>query len=315
MLTYAYDLADFYDHAEYESIQELFEYLIEIFQKKILKLAKQGLFANYVQFNESLSYLKGRLDLPTHLKNAWRRDKLDCEYNEFSVDILENQIIRFTLDKLLCMHYEKHHIRQGLVTTKRYFDSIIPCAIFQKDFNAIQYHVLNQHYRPIHQFCKMIFDLIGIHEQMGDASFNAYSVDMNVLFEQYIGKLLQENLTSHKVDLQKHFYFDDERELAGRPDIVIYQNRVPRLVLDTKYKVHDSLSMNDVNQMHHYMDRLGVDGVLIYPDYSMVERTHTFGQRRLFVKTIRLDDIRGGAKEFMAWVRSLLQENVVSEFI
>ncbi len=52
---------------------------------------------------------------------------------------------------------------------------------YEKEVN--QYTILNVHYRQIHSFCRMILELIGIHERDGHEPFNAYSLDMNLLLE------------------------------------------------------------------------------------------------------------------------------------
>lgn len=307
MLCYAYELAFFdKEQTEYNSIQELFEYLIQIFQKKILRLAKEGLFSNYLQQHESLKFLRGKIDIPLQLRKLWKKETLPCEFCEYSPDILENQIIISTLDKLLTMHYTNPEIRQNLEITKRYYSEINLKRLTLNDFLNVQYHVLNQHYKPIHQFCRMIYELIGIHENQGDIHFNAYSVDMNILFERYIGRLLKENLKDFQVDLQKGFYLDEEMELRGKPDIIIYDADLPVLVLDTKYKIDDKVNMQDIHQMNHYMNRLGVNGVLLYPAYQLMEKFYSFGSRKLYIKTFRLDELEKGEAELLDWVGAIL---------
>ena len=113
-------------------------------------------------------------------------------------------------------------------------------------------------------------------------------------------------MKDYQLDLQKGFYLDEEMELRGKPDITIYDDDLPVLVLDTKYKIDEKLSMQDIHQMNHYMNRLGVNGVLLYPAYQMIEKVYTFGARKLYVKTFRLDELERGEVELLDWVKEIV---------
>ncbi len=158
MLCYAYDLAFFDDtYTKYENIEDLFEYLISIFQKKVHRLIKGGLFASYVDENKDLMYVKGRININVLIRKNWQKNIINCDYDEYHVDIMENQIIRYTVDKLLKLQFKDNEIKRALEITKRYFNNITFKQITSKDISNVQYTVLNAHYKQIHSFCRMIF--------------------------------------------------------------------------------------------------------------------------------------------------------------
>jgi len=307
MLCYAYDLGIFDDtYTKYENIEDLFEYLILIFQKKVARLINDGLFANYAEQTSDLRYVKGRIIINELITRSWRSNVINCNYDEYQADVIENQIIKYTIEKLLKLQFKESTITKSLKITERYFNHITSKPITLEDLNNIQYTVLNAHYKPIHRFCRMILELIGIHEREGIENFNAYSLDMNLLFERYIGRLLKEKLQQYNVILQDSSYLDEEEEIRIRPDIVIYSDDVPLLVLDTKYKINDSSDNNDIFQLNGYMSKLDVNGVLIYPAYEIEETMHTISPKKLFVKTYDLEDLEKSAADFVGWLQEVI---------
>jgi len=309
MLCYAYDLAFFDDtYTDYENIEELFEYLIRIFQKKVARLVNDGLFANYLEQNSTLRYVKGRININESIRKDWQNNIINCDFDEYHSDVIENQIIRYTLDKLIKLQFKDIKIRRNLIITNRYFNHITFKQITLQDIANVQYTVLNSHYKTVHQFCSMILELVGIHEKEGLEKFNAYSLDMNLLFERYIGHLVKEQLQEYVVILQGPKYLDEEEDIRIKPDIVIYKDDAPQLVLDTKYKIDDSSSNSDIFQLNGYMSKLNVNGVLIYPAYEIEETTHTISPNTLSIKTFNLEDLEKSEADFVACLNVMIEK-------
>jgi 5-methylcytosine-specific restriction enzyme subunit McrC len=305
MLCYAYELAFFDDdYAEYENIEDLFEYLISIFQKKVARLTNEGLFANYTNQHDDLRFVKGKINLNKLIKQNCQKNIISCDFDEYVSDVIENQIIKFTIEKLLKIQYRDFAIKRSLTIIQRYFNNISFKEVAINDIAQIQYSVLNLHYKPIHRFCRMILELIGIHENIGAEKFNTYSLDMNVLFERYVGRLLKEELSENDVVLQDYQYLDDDEKIGINPDIVIYLKDSPLLILDTKYKLNSIKSTNDIFQINSYMNKLNANGVLIYPSHEIAAGMFSLSPHKLFVKTINLEYLNNSAAEFVDWVKT-----------
>jgi 5-methylcytosine-specific restriction enzyme subunit McrC len=306
MLVYAYDLNFFSNtQAHYESIEELFEYLLEIFQKKVHRLIKNGLYSNYIDRTEDLGFVRGRINQTSLITSAWRKERIVCDFDEYDNDIIENQIIKCTLERLIRSSVVRNRtIRNKLDQSSRYFDHLSYRRLTGEDFGKVQYHVLNAHYEPILMFCKMIWELVGIHEKTGSNRFVAYSLDMNLLFEKYIGKLLQVDLEECSVELQTHSYLDIERDYLIRPDIIIKRNSIPVLVVDTKYKKNSSASSGDVMQMYGYMNKYRINGVLLYPRFDIQEKVNRMGDNKMYIKTYDTNNLDESAEELVSWLSS-----------
>ncbi len=123
--------------------------------------------------------------------------------------------------------------------------------------------------------------------------------DMNVLFEEYVGRLAQEVLATDELDVALQHAstylarepMTDRNAFLLRPDLLVRRQQRPWVVADTKWKRLDARQMNlgiseaDVYQVLAYAHRLETDqAVLIYPHHPAVGRP---GLRKEFVVEIR----------------------------
>ncbi len=107
--------------------------------------------------------------------------------------------------------------------------------------------------------------------------------DMNVLFEEYVGRIAARTMEGQglQVHLQAaamHLATETQRQKPAfllKPDILIQSGRTPVAVADTKWKALDPKAKNlgmseaDVYQLLAYAHRYGVDqAFLLYPHHT-----------------------------------------------
>ena len=79
---------------EFEEVQDLFAVILA---KGISQQLKQGLYREYIEKKETLSSLRGKIDMPETMRNAiQRRRVISCEYDELSENNSFNQILKTT---------------------------------------------------------------------------------------------------------------------------------------------------------------------------------------------------------------------------
>ena len=76
---------------------------------------------------------------------------------------------------------------------------------------------------------------------------NGFSIlfEMNYLYEEYIGVLLKEVISESNIRIStqeksKYLLWNtlrERNEIALKPDIVIYKNNMPKIIIDTKWKL------------------------------------------------------------------------------
>lgn len=91
--------------------------------------------------------------------------------------------------------------------------------------------------------------------------------EMNYLYEEYIGVVLKEIMCEEEDILvstqekSKYLLYNEKRdkeEISLKPDIVIYKEGIPKIIIDTKWKRgtrngKENYSQGDVYQMYAYI--------------------------------------------------------------
>ncbi|MCA9926706.1 MAG: hypothetical protein KC421_30270, partial [Anaerolineales bacterium] len=101
MWEYAYRLHQFHffdDLVQVETIQDFFNHLAAMLSRLVLRRARLGLHRAYVQHETNLAFVRGRLTAPNHTINT--TPTLRCQFDDYTVDISDNQLLLFTLDQI-----------------------------------------------------------------------------------------------------------------------------------------------------------------------------------------------------------------------
>ena len=104
---------------------------------------------------------------------------------------------------------------------------------------------------------------------LGEHGFLPFAVDMPKLFESFVAEWLKQNLPDElEVEPQFNMKLDSTADLVFRVDLVVRsrESGTPVCLLDTKYKLGETVSEADVQQVVAYAVELGVDrALLVYP--------------------------------------------------
>ena len=104
MLSYAFYSLNFNEYKkvaseEFENIYELFSELLII---ALNKQIKQGLYRDYIEVDETTSSIRGKINITESINElSFINKKLNCTYDEFSINSYLNKIIKTTLNILL----------------------------------------------------------------------------------------------------------------------------------------------------------------------------------------------------------------------
>ncbi|ODB85284.1 hypothetical protein A3195_16935 [Candidatus Thiodiazotropha endoloripes] len=241
----------------------------------------QGMIRTYIERNENLNVLRGRLRIEQQFKqNLAHRERLFCQYDELSDDNVHNQILKHVLKILLKMAIGNRARLQVAELLMR-FGPISDIAVDTDLLNSLSFDRSTNRYEPIFDQCKWF--LAGLHPDVlaGKESCVSLLFDMNQLFEAYVGaefrkKAWSEGLRVREQGPQKYFA---RREDTGqnvfmmKPDIAFLNvsNQVVAIA-DAKWKLLDEeerklgISQADLYQMESYATRYRVKEVhLVYP--------------------------------------------------
>ncbi|MEI2689793.1 MAG: hypothetical protein V9H69_08780 [Anaerolineae bacterium] len=304
MLTYAYDLADFrQEAATLTPSEEIFEFIVIIFLRQVEQLVQRGIYRAYITEEENQPYLRDRLLLADHLqRNAVHVQRFYQRTNEFTADVLENRILRYTLNLLARFEYREPGLRQQICRVASAFAEVSPVPIAPADCDRVVYTRLNLTYRPRINLARLLIQHLSLEGAQGSTQFASYLLDMNKVFELFVARFLASHFTddpSVQVEIQPDIWLDSDRQEKGIPDIVLRRESQPYLVLDTKYKTfHGMPDQADRNQMVTYCHTLGLSrGLLIYADDHAIDHRANFKGIVLSARSLALHGALNAFKE------------------
>jgi 5-methylcytosine-specific restriction enzyme subunit McrC len=253
------------------SLTEFYERLANMLAQRILLRARQGLHRAYIPYHERLPAVRGRLDLQQTLQKPWQA-YLPCDYEEHTADIADNQILAWTLGRII----QSHLCSPRTLPTIRRAYRTLQGTVSQTPFNAADcfhrlYHRLNDDYRPLHGLCRFFLEQSGPSHHLGDRLMVPFLVDMAALYEKFVAQWLHQNLPAHlSLKAQENIDVDQSGRLQIIIDLVITDKNSgqTRFVLDTKYKAPDKAANQDFNQIFVYARvKDSPQALLIYPTH------------------------------------------------
>lgn len=148
MLSYAFQVLNEqgYKQVATEEFDNVAELCAAILIKGVSLQIKRGLGKEYVLQTESLSALRGKIDISASVKEqSMLKKQLVCNYDEFSVNSYMNRIIRTTMDTLVRSSISKDRKKQ-LRKLLIYFSEVEP--LNRESINwKLQFNKNNQTYQ------------------------------------------------------------------------------------------------------------------------------------------------------------------------
>jgi 5-methylcytosine-specific restriction enzyme subunit McrC len=286
---------------EEEKQEIIFEQLTRNLLKRIELLCRRGISKTYYEKEENLPYVRGRIMLRENIVyNRILKQRIFCRYSDFGPDNPENRIIKHTLYQLSKRKFQDIKLQMKIRLLLHYFESVSSVLSLKlEDLSRVTF-VDNRHsrqYEPIINLCKLILSNSSLDlQRTGEVRFSSFLIDMNVLFEQFLFRILKARLDTKEIRIMlhpPHLHSDEQEHTEMEPDIVIKKGKNYLLVIDAKYK--DKIYPEDLNQVWVYTIALSLRaGVLIYPEHLVRYdelRTLRISKVSTRIKTINLDKI------------------------
>jgi 5-methylcytosine-specific restriction enzyme subunit McrC len=260
--------------------------LARLYCRRLLEAVRRGLRQEYILHHDLLPYVRGKVDWPAQAKlQATQRLEFNCIFDERSENTPLNRTLKAAL--LMAGTMLEGNRMAGMVNELRHaMDGVSDACPTMEEVARLRTDRMNHRVEPLLVLAKLILGNrnpdLGRSAQ-GNRSTYALVWDMNVLFEEYVGRLTQGMLKpkGFRVELQERASIYLAQEAITRrsafllkPDILVRLDRKPWAVADTKWKRLDSRQANlgvseaDVYQVLAYANRYETDrAVLIYPHH------------------------------------------------
>ena len=312
MLSYAFQVLNEqgYKQVATEEFDNVAELCTAILIKGVTSQIKRGLGKEYVLQTESLSTLRGKIDISASVKErSMLKKQLVCSYDEFSVNSYMNRIIRTTMDILLRSDISKEREKQ-LRKLLIYFSGVEPLS--RESINwKLQFNRNNQTYQMLISVCYLI--LKGLLQTTSDGSTKLMDFldeqRMCRLYEKFILEYYKKEHPEIKWSASQIPWDTDDgyREMLPvmQSDIMLKKDE-KTLVIDAKYYAHTTQKQYDVNTLHSgnlyqiftYVKNLdtentgNVAGMLLYArtdELVLPNNDYRMSGNAISVKTLDLD--------------------------
>ncbi len=297
---------------EFDNIHSLFAAMLA---SGVGRQLKQGLYREYRDRRETLSTVRGRLQMrETMLQRMARRPGLVCEYDELSENCLFNRILKTTMWLLLRHPGVKEEYRAALRRCYFRFSAVDFADPASIPWRTLRFQKSNQSYRLLLGVCQLVLEGMLLTTEQGEYQLASFvdEQQMHRLYEKFLLEYYRKEWGSRvrANPAQVSWALDDDvRDLlpAMRTDVTLEQgNRV--LILDAKFyrsstRGSDRRTLHSANlyQMFAYVKNRDagfgtrphqVSGLLLYArtvDPVQPDVTYRMSGNRIGARTLDLN--------------------------
>lgn len=297
MMAYAYGLDEFSfgdDFVKVETISGFIDRLAYHYVKRVRRQQQHGLYRSYAEATAAVPFIRGQLDMASLWTVPLGRDVV-CHFEELTTDVLENQIIVWTLSQLvssgLCS-VSTNALCRGLLAELRQEISLHEFG--PDECNRIVFHQLNYDYKPLIALSRLFLSGYEVSHSVGEELAPPFLINSAMLFERFVAGWLQRNLHDrYRLYVQERRAIGLHEKLHFAIDLTVYDQTLDQalFVMDTKYKLPMSTpDTADIAQVVAYAEAVGaVEAVLIYPSALPQPLDERIGRIRVRSLTFDLD--------------------------
>ena len=317
MLAYAFRVLrqSNYSQVETEDFENIHNLLAAILSKGISQQLKQGLYREYVDKNEELSVLRGKLNIQGTIRNRVQNKQiLSCEFDELSEDNIFNQFLKLTATMLIKNSNVESAYKAELKKSLLYFGNVSDISASMIKWSTLRFQRNNQSYKMLMNICYLVIDGLLLSTQNGEYSMANFIDDqhMHSLYESFIreyyryhyGNVISVSASFVEWDIPEN---SEGIELLPKmkTDITL-QKGEKTLIIDAKYYSHtmqhhfDSNTFHSANmyQIFTYVKNFdkqqtgNVSGMLLYArtnEAIQPDNDYVIGGNKISVKTLDLN--------------------------
>lgn len=311
MLCYAWDCYPEKQLVDVLSLEQkdLTEMLSELFEKAVSSLVKKGLYKEYIPHQEKLGVIRGKINFTESVRSrTFHQAKLVCDFDEFSEDILHNQLVYATLRLLIKVGNLSANIKARLKRLAPYFTNVSLIPLTATQFKLPRIHQNNHQYRFILNLCELLYRQVLIEEGSGNYQFKDFDITdqkMASLFEAFVRNFYKKECPNYKVYREVIYWEADHQDFLPRMETdICIKAGVRKIIIDTKfykevlavYYDKEKIKTPNLYQLYAYLNNdperhhYQMEGILLYPEVDKVlDLEYNVQDKKIKVKTINLN--------------------------
>lgn len=260
------------------------EALAHAFGRLATRALEQGLLQGYKTVDESLAVVRGKIRVRDQISRRYGVSlPLEVTYDDFTIDIAENQILLAAASRLLRLPGLTKPVRQALLRLRLQLSGVSELHRGERIPHWAPSR-LNGRYQPSLRLAELILSGDSFEQRVGEVQVSGFVLDMWRIYEDFVCVALGEAMAwCGSTTLQHPMTLDVADEVEMRPDFLWTGFNGERVVVDAKYKAEkpDGFPQADLYQLLAYCTVLGLaDGHLVYaageemPVMHEVRRAH-----------------------------------------
>lgn len=283
-----------------------------VFDNILTIILKRGLDRNYIAVKDRIRTIKGRIDFNSTIKTlSHLNKKFYCDFDNFSEDILTNQIIKSTIRTLLNSDINSE-LKTQIKKKRISFSSIKFIELNNSHFRKVRIDKNNAYYQFIISVCKIIHENSVFDQVSGNKIFREFTgteKQYATLFEAFVLNFYKKHLSKkYNVEGSEIINWDMEEKDQYFPimktDITLENKKTKKkTIIDTKFYKdlftynYDNPKFHSGNlyQMFSYVknydnEKNEVEGILLYPTTkNEINNQNIIGGHKISLRTINLN--------------------------
>ncbi|MCE3198746.1 5-methylcytosine restriction system specificity protein McrC [Paenibacillus sonchi] len=242
MLSYAYQTLHLSEYKQigtekFENVEELYSEILAI---GIPILIRGGLIKDYISIEEASNVIKGKIDINSTInKNTLIIKKVSVVYDDFSENILLNQIIKATLVYLSRSNKINRKTRRIFYGLLPYFTEVSDVELNLNLWKNLRYNRQNIRYQFIVDVCRYLYEQLLLDESSLSQRMKEVQEEQRLwsLYEKFIYAFFRRETEYNVSHPQIQWIVDDEFTDAlpiMQTDLVLQKDK-KTLIMDAKF--------------------------------------------------------------------------------
>ena len=270
-----------------------------------------GLLHGYRTEEEALFGVRGRIRFDDQLRRRYGVAlPVEVRYDEFTDDILANQLVKAAVVLLGGMRLRSRDARIGLGWVAAMLDNVSLVEFPRIDVPEAAFNRLNEHYRGVVALSRLVLQNSAFQSgRSADRVVRAqgFLMDMNKVFQEFVTVALREalGLSANAFRERTVLSLDEGNSVHLKPDLVWRHGSTCAFVGDAKYKriVDERVPNADLYQLLAYATALKLPGgMLVYAEGEEVKRGSYIVRHSGKTLDVEILDISGELDEVLGRV-------------
>jgi len=262
-----------------------------------------------VNQTEELTAIRGRVDIGNSVRNlSFQNVKAVCNFDEFSGNILFNQVLKATF-LYLTQKPLKKSIKRNVSRILLYFNEINTISLSAVKWDVFVFNRNNAHYDTLLYFCRLICEDAISNQNKGSKNFRTIEGKLlPLLFEKFVFAFYKKHLPYSVSSQQQIRWKAESSEMLPKMNAdTVISSDVVKLIIDTKFysktlqtnrfSDNQTVISNNLYQIFAYVKNeaawiqdKSVGGMLLYPQIDEpLKRVYTIDGNSFFVQTVNLN--------------------------